>query len=101
MPDPARIGLLADRVDLAPLLGRWHSRGWDDEGAGGSEAARTENPRGRAGRDEVPFTLIAFLGDEPVGTLSLCWDDGDERFPDDGPWLTVMFVLGAARNLGI
>ena len=101
MPDPARIELLADHPELAPLLAHWHWREWGDEEDDGSEAAWTEIVRGRAGRDEVPFTVIAFLGDEPVGSLSLCWDDGDGEFPDDGPWLTGMFVRGAARNLGI
>lgn len=54
----------------------------------------------RAG-DEVPFTLVALIDGEPVGSMSVCWDDLDDRHPDKGPWISGMVVRSDARNLGI
>ncbi len=100
MPEPARIELLADHLDLVPVLTRWQSREWggDDELA---EARWTAIIGSRAHRDEVPFTLVAFLGDEPVGCVSLTADDVDTEFADEGPWLGGMYVRQGARDLGI
>ncbi|MCZ7528270.1 MAG: GNAT family N-acetyltransferase [Acidimicrobiia bacterium] len=51
--------------------------------------------------DAVPFTLVAFLGPVPVGCVSVCRDDRDADFDAEGPWLSGMFVLGSARDLGV
>ena len=92
----ARTELLADHVDLVELLAGWHDREW-----GRGQAAWTVALTARAGRNEVPFTYVAFLGDEPVGCLSLTWDDIDTEFAEEGPWLSGMYVVGGARDLGI
>jgi GNAT superfamily N-acetyltransferase len=57
--------------------------------------------RSRSNPDRVPFTLVAYLDSEPSGSVSVCEDNGDERFADGGPWLTGMFVVGPARNLSV
>lgn len=47
-----------------------------------------------------PQTLIAFYGDQPVGTVSL-WNT-DYRYRQDlTPWLSVLFVLPKYRGQGI
>jgi len=55
----------------------------------------------RSTRDRVPFTLIAFADELPVGCVSVCDDDLDARFADHGPWLSGMLVIGVARNQGV
>ena len=101
MPEPARLALLADHLDLVPAVARWHWRAWGKEDDPVDEAAWTVVLGSRTGRDDVPFTLIAFVGDELVGSLSVCHDDRDAEFEDEGPWLSGMFVRAPARDLGI
>lgn len=38
----------------------------------------------RAG-DAVPFTPVVLIDGEPVGSVSICWDDIDDRHPDERP----------------
>ena len=95
------VELLADHPSLVPLVARWHWREWGDEEREGSESEWRDIVGRRIQRDAVPFTLLAFMDEEPVGCLSVCWDDVDADFADEGPWLSGMFVRGPARNLGI
>jgi len=44
---------------------------------------------------------VARWGDEPVGSISACTDDVDGEFADRGPWLSGVYVVGAARDLGV
>ncbi len=78
----------------------WHWREWSR----GTEAERDEWRRrlsARTGETGIPFTLVARWGDEPVGSISVCTDDVDAEFADRGPWLSGVYVLGAARDLGL
>jgi GNAT superfamily N-acetyltransferase len=78
----------------------WHWREWSL----GTEAERVawgERLRSRTGAAGIPFTLVARWGDEPVGSISVCTDDSDTDFADRGPWLSGVYVLGAARDLGL
>ena len=78
----------------------WHWREWSL----GTEVERDEwreRLRSRTGETGIPFTLVGRWGDEPVGSLSVCIDDVDVEFADRGPWLTGVYVLGAARDLGV
>ncbi len=101
MPDPARVELLADHVDLVPLVAEWHWRTWGKPDDPVDEAAWTAIVGSRLGRDDVPFTLVAFLGDEPVGCLAVCREDVDAEYADEGPWLSGMYVWRRARDLGV
>jgi GNAT superfamily N-acetyltransferase len=100
-PDPVRLELLADHLDLVPTVARWHWREWGVEDDELDEATWTAVVGSRTGREDVPFTLVAFLGDELVGSLAVCHDDVDAEFADEGPWLSGMFVRPPARDLGI
>jgi GNAT superfamily N-acetyltransferase len=78
----------------------WHWREWSL----GTEAERNEwreRLRSRTGATGIPFTLVARWDGEPVGSISVCTDDSDDEFADRGPWLTGVYVLGAARDLGL
>jgi len=96
-----RIEDLADHLDLVPVVAAWHWREWRADEPPAAEAKFLAVLAARTRRDEVPFTLVAFLSDQLVGSISVCWDDTDAEFADEGPWLSGMFVVGAARDLGI
>jgi len=90
--------LTADAPVLETVLG-WHWHEWSADEAGDLDSWRARL-RGRSLVDGIPFTLVAFLDAEPVGCLTVCHDDADARFPDHGPWLSGMLVIGRARDLG-
>jgi GNAT superfamily N-acetyltransferase len=94
------VDLLSVDDPVLELVLHWHWREWSL----GTEAERHEwrvRLRSRTGSTGIPFTLVARWGDEPVGSISVCTDDVDAEFADRGPWLTGVYVLGAARNLGL
>lgn len=96
-----RIELLgADAVLIDTVIG-WHWHEWSDEHDDANFDEWRARLRNRTNHDRVPFTLVAHHDDEPVGCLSVCDDDLDERFADQGPWLSGMLVIGRARNLGV
>ena len=97
----ARVEDLADHPDLVPAVAAWHWREWRADEPESAQAKFLAILAARTRRDEVPFTRLAFLGDALVGSLSVCWDDADAEFADEGPWLSGMYVVGAARDLGI
>ena len=105
----SRIELLGPDSPLLDTVVAWHWREWSHGYDDPDRDTWRANVNGRTRRDGVPFTLIAHLDSEPVaepvaepvGCVSVCDDDGDARFPDRGPWLSGMLVLGHARNLGV
>ncbi len=93
---------LADHLEFVPQIARWHWGEWGDHmDPTDSEARWQELIASRSQRGSVPFTKLVLLSEVLVGTASVCWDDDDADFADQGPWLTGMFVQGPARNLGI
>lgn len=96
-----RVESLSEHPGLIDTVIGWH---WHEFSAGHSDASlahwRAQLVE-RSNRDRIPFTLIAFADDEPVGCVTVCTDDLDSRFADRGPWLSGMLVVNAARNLGI
>jgi GNAT superfamily N-acetyltransferase len=95
-----RIGAILADDPLIETLAHWHWREWSL----GTEAERDRwraNLRARTGAAGIPFTLVAHWDAEPVGSVSVCADDVDAEFADRGPWLSGVFVLGAARDLGL
>jgi GNAT superfamily N-acetyltransferase len=96
-----RIELLNADSPLLDTVIRWHWHEWSHEYDDADFDEWRARLRGRANHDHVPFTLVARLDGEPVGCLSVCDDDVDDRFADRGPWLSGMFVVARARNLGV
>lgn len=92
----AHIDLLSASDPVLETVLAWHWREWSR----GTEAERDEwreRLRARTGEAGIPFTFVARWGDEPVGSISVCTDDVDAEFADRGPWLSGVYVLGAAR----
>ncbi len=100
MADPARIEPLADHLDLVPVVADWCWQQWGEDTVS-SQVSWTATIAARLRAAEVPFSLVALLDGEPVGAVSVCWDDADPDVEDEGPWLSGLVVRGPARNLGI
>jgi len=96
-----RVEWLADHPDLVDTVIGWHWREWSHGEPGASLDAWRARLVTRANRDQVPFTLVAFVDDEPVGCVSVCHDDVDARYSLEGPWISGMFVVGPARDQGV
>jgi GNAT superfamily N-acetyltransferase len=92
--------LAPDSDVLETVLG-WHWGEWSAGHADANVDAWREQLRRRSSSERIPFTLVARIGGEPVGCVSVCHDDADGRYPDRGPWLSGMVVIGRARNLGV
>jgi GNAT superfamily N-acetyltransferase len=95
-----RVDLLRAHVPPFETVVNWHWREWSHGYDNPDFEEWRTRLRSRSAGDQIPFTLVAFIGPDPVGCLSVCHDDGDDRFADCGPWLSGMFVDGRARNLG-
>jgi GNAT superfamily N-acetyltransferase len=92
--------LIANSPHLETVLA-WHWHEWSADHADADREVWREQLRGRTRSDGIPFTVVASFDDQPVGCLTVCDDDADERHADRGPWLTGMLVIGTARNLGV
>lgn len=91
------VASLADHPELLATVAGWMWREWGSE----PEERVRERLARRANRDEIPFTLVGFADGEPVGALTVCWDDVDAAHADRGPWLSGVVVHRQARNLGV
>ena len=91
---------LAECPEAASTVARWHWNAWGVGAHASTESDWLAIVERRASQ-EVPFTLVALLEGEPVGAVSVCWDDVDDRYPDEGPWISGMVVRSNARNLGV
>ncbi len=94
------IDLLGHHPDLVALVARWH---WDEWGADYGDSSLDEWTRQLAAKTRtngLPCSWIAFVGDEPVGSVVLELD-GVEPRPELKPDLAGLYVLPQHRNRGI
>jgi tRNA (cmo5U34)-methyltransferase len=99
-----RVASLSDYPDLVDPVIDWHWQEWglhqSDDPPQTIEQWRARLVR-RSQSGRIPFTLVAFVDDEPVGCVTVCNDDKDARYADRTPWLSGMVVRSVARNLGV
>ena len=91
--------LLAEKPELAPILARWHFEEWGHLTPDRPFEQWVERMQGRAHRDQIPLTVVAFEGEQPVGLASLVFHDMDTR-KDLSPWLAGVYVSPAFRGRG-
>jgi GNAT superfamily N-acetyltransferase len=96
-----RLELLTDGSPLVDTVLEWHWREWSPGADDPDRAVWRGRIAERTRADGIPFTYVAFVDDEPAGSLTVCHDDLDRRHADRGPWLSGVYVLGGARNLGV
>ena len=78
----------------------WHWQAWGPSDPGGSLAGWTDGLRRRSGRDRIPISWAALLGDTPVGSVALVESDMASH-PELAPWLSGLMVLPAYRGRGV
>ena len=82
---------------LVPITVDWHIAEFDPQG---EIAFWTRAREAEAQLGGIPCAWVAFLGEAPVGTVSLIEHNMDTR-PDLRPWLAALFVLPEHRKRGI
>jgi GNAT superfamily N-acetyltransferase len=95
-----RIEYLADHPEVLPVLARWHHEQFGYLNPGGSLTRVEAHLRTHTGRRQVPTTVVALRGEEPLGSASLVASDMETR-PEAGPWLASVYVAAPYREQGI
>jgi GNAT superfamily N-acetyltransferase len=88
-PATLRIEFLADCPDVVACVSRWLGRNWFNR-LGRSLRQREKCLRLRMNRGRLPLGLVAFVGQEPVGTASIA--------RDEVPWEQLFLCRSATRE---
>lgn len=98
-----RIESLAGHPSLVATVAGWHWSEWGHVDPGGSLESWTEGLHARTNRNRIPATYVAFVGDEPVGSVVLVDHDMPDRedLAHLRPWLAGLFVPSEFRGLGV
>ncbi len=101
-----QIANLVDHLHLGPTLAEWHATEWGHLYAGpGSTWNRqvAEQEFAEMQRDKIPLTLIAvdLTSSALLGSISLIADDELQGFEHLTPWLASLYIVPAARGVGI
>jgi predicted N-acetyltransferase YhbS len=100
--DDLRIEQLASRIDLLPVVAGWIYNEWWQDVEGASASTLIDLLRAHRVPDQIPMTLVALLGAQPVGTATLLAHDvGTEQWPQLSPWVAAVYVAPAYRRRGI
>jgi GNAT superfamily N-acetyltransferase len=90
---------IADRPDLATIVGEWTWREWG-RAQGETLEQRIAKVAARTARIGPEQCVVALIDGEPAGTASLTAEDSDAR-PDLTPWLASVYVVPRFRGAGI
>jgi GNAT superfamily N-acetyltransferase len=94
------IDYLADHRDIIPILAQWFYQEW----AHLYPDRTLEDVRRvigeRTNKNRIPIALVAFEGEELLGTVCLKIHDMDTRL-DLTPWLAGLYVSAPRRRQGI
>jgi GNAT superfamily N-acetyltransferase len=97
---PVKVEFLADHKDAVPSLAGWFYQEWSFFYPDKTVKDFQRMIRKRANRDRTPLTLVAYRGQELLGTVSLKSQDlGTPR--NLSPWLTSLYVKEDRRHQGI
>ena len=96
-----RLELLTDPSDYVDTILDWHWREWSAYATDPSQEEWRQRLFERCNEARIPFSFAAFSDGQVIGYVAVCEEDLDPRFPDRGPWISGMYVLGGARNGGV
>ena len=97
-----QIEQLADRPELLPIVATWIYNEWWTTVPDASVDSLTTRLQSHLVHGQIPLTLVASLGDRPVGTATLLAHDvGTEEWPDLSPWLAAVYVVPEYRRRGV
>lgn len=97
---PLKISYLHDHQEVISVVASWIYKEWSFLYAGKTRRYVENFLRLRLHKRKLPLTLVAFVGDTPVGTVSLKEYDMEER-PDLPHWVTSLYVVDRWRGKGI
>jgi GNAT superfamily N-acetyltransferase len=103
-PKGPSVELLADHIELAPIIARWHFDEWSPFDPGVTVDDVATRLSSWANRDSVPVAYVAIDGGVPVGSASLVVHDMAQPAPgcaDLTPWLSGVFVVPERRGTGL
>jgi GNAT superfamily N-acetyltransferase len=95
-----KVELLADHLELVPVIAGWHWDKWGNHDPQGSLDKWTVGLASRTQRDRIPMTFVAFDDDQPVGSAVLVEYDMEIR-RDLTPWLAGVYVQPDFRSRGV
>ncbi len=97
-----QIEQLAARPELIPIVATWIYNEWWTTVPGASVETLTARLQSHLVHDQIPLTLVASLGDRPVGTATLLGHDvGTDEWPELSPWLAAVYVVPEYRRRGV
>jgi GNAT superfamily N-acetyltransferase len=97
---PLKISYLRDHQEVISVVASWIYKEWSFLYKGKSRRYVEEFLRQRLHKRKLPITLVAFIENTPVGTVSLKEYDMEDR-PDLPYWVTSLYVVPAWRGKGI
>ena len=95
-----QIAFLADHPELIDTLARWHYDEWQGLIPEWSYQEARRELATHTSRAAVPTTIVAFEGDELIGSASLLVEDLPE-WKHLTPWVASVFVKPTGRGKGI
>lgn len=95
-----KIAYLANHQNVIPTLSDWFFREWAYLHPDRTEDDVTKLISERTNKDRIPLALVAFEGDELVGTVCLKINDMDTK-PELTPWLAGLYVKESWRRKGV
>jgi predicted N-acetyltransferase YhbS len=100
MMTDAKIQDLSARIDLIPLLARWHFKQWGDLTGASTESDYKALLSRNVSTRKLPLTLIAVNHDRLLGSVNIVECDMDVR-SDLKPWLAQLYVADQDRGVGV
>lgn len=91
---------LSARMDLIPLLARWHFEQWGNRSGAATESEDRAMLNRNAMNRNLPLTLIAVSQDRLLGSVTIVECDMDIR-AELKPWIGQLYVDRGERGRGI
>ena len=98
-----RIELLKSCPHTIPILAEWTYKEWHSYDASLTKGKLIDRLNNRLHDDKIPFTVVVFRGDVPVGTVSLKKQYAPEFLclAADSSWLGSLEVVPGERGKGL